>query len=70
MFELLNATLISYVDGIKSNIQRQVDNLLIPDDVFGIGKSLVMNLMHMQTIQHRRAEGESKKNGSDEEMLA
>lgn len=67
VFELLYSILCSYSRGIQENIKKNIDNLLVPDDVFTIGKSIVMNLIEFKPIVYRRPqEGE---NGELNELL-
>ena len=44
-FELLSSILQAYSSGIKQNVRLGIDNLLVPDDIFTIGKSLIHGLM-------------------------
>lgn len=61
VFELLYSILCSYSRGIQENIKKNIDNLLVPDDVFTIGKSIVMNLIEFKPIVYRRPqEGENE----------
>lgn len=53
MFELVGSLLGAYTSGIKHNIKTKVDNLLIPEDIFSIGKSLMHNLLHFQPVAFR-----------------
>ena len=41
-------------------MKRGIDNLLIPDAVFTIGKSLTMNLVHLEIVKynHRASEAD------------
>ena len=51
VFELLDSILQAYQNGIKDNIANKIDHLLVSDDVFSIGKSIVMNLMEFKPVE-------------------
>lgn len=58
VFSMLHA----YSQGIKENMKRGIDNLLIPDAVFSIGKSLSMNLVHFENVKYNhRVSGDQRK---------
>jgi hypothetical protein len=49
-YDLLTTILISYSFGIAQNIKKHIDNILIPNDIFVVGKSILHNLVHFKTI--------------------
>lgn len=49
-FELLVSMLSAYQSGIQMNMKKGIDNILVPDDVFTIGKSLVMNYIEFTPV--------------------
>ena len=49
-FELLYSILKAYSDGIQESIKRNQDNLMVPEDIFAIGKSVCMNLMEFVPV--------------------
>jgi hypothetical protein len=42
---MLYNILSSYSEGIKYNMKRLIDNLFLPDEIFTIGKSILLNLI-------------------------
>ena len=52
IFELLYAVLRAYSQGIKENLKRGIDNLLVPDSVFTIGKPICMSLIHFELVRY------------------
>ena len=50
VFELLFSILKAYSEGIHESIKRNKDNLMVPDDIFTIGKSVCMNLMEFAPV--------------------
>jgi len=52
VFELLSTILGAYSTGIKNNIKKNVDNLLIPDDIFSIGKSIIHVLIEVKPTKY------------------
>ncbi len=61
VFELLHSSLKSYSEGIKDNIKRKINILLVPDSIFTLGKSICMNLVHIQPIQYHHWAQDSEK---------
>ena len=47
---LLQGCLHAYSEGIKDNIRRGINDLLVPDCLFSVGKSLSMSLASMAHI--------------------
>ena len=50
-FELLYSVLRAYSSGISENLKRGIDHLLVPDDVFVIGKSICINMAQFKIIR-------------------
>jgi hypothetical protein len=48
---MLHAILESYSVGIKENIKKGIDHLLVPEDIFSVGKSIVISLVEFIQIQ-------------------
>lgn len=53
VYELLVAMLNSYSEGISHNIKKNIDNLLIPDDIFTVGKSVCYNFIEFKQIKYK-----------------
>ena len=66
VFELLYSVLSSYQDGIKENIKNKIDHLLVSDDVFSIGKSIIMNLIEFKPVEYV---GEVNDGNQDQDLL-
>jgi len=66
VFELLYSILCSYSRGIQENIKKNIDNLLVPDDVFTIGKSIVMNLIEFKPIVYHQLQNNNNKTRNQE----
>ena len=54
VFELVGSLLGAYTSGIKHNIKTKVDNLLIPEDIFTIGSSLMHNLINFKPVTFKQ----------------
>mmetsp|Transcript_15939 Transcript_15939/g.26863 ORF Transcript_15939/g.26863 Transcript_15939/m.26863 type:complete len:209 (+) Transcript_15939:179-805(+) len=44
VYELFYGVLKTYSEGVRENIKKQVEDMLIPDDLFNLGKSICINL--------------------------